>query len=169
MGIYLLTCLILYTNELLFPRPSQRCPLLCWICHCTEHNHFPTIVILSSSEQEKHSSGSGKLFFFLPPIFVFAFLRSYISIASLQYNSVTSVHKTFCSLFPVCLRKRKKSIQYLCTWSGWWHIFLMYFTRLSLIFLNLVSLPVRKDRCMLSTSLSVCLSVCLSLYLIFFA
>jgi hypothetical protein len=27
---------------------------------------FPAIVILSSSEQEKHSSGLGKLFFFLP-------------------------------------------------------------------------------------------------------
>lgn len=88
-----------------FPRPSQRCPLLYWICHCTEHNHFPTIVILSSSEQEKHSSGSGKLFFFLPPIFVFAFLRSYISIASLQYNSVTSVYKNIL-FFISCLSEK---------------------------------------------------------------
>lgn len=103
--VYRQTYLILYTNERLFPHLSQRCPLLYGICHCTEHNHFPTIVILSSSEQEKHSSGSGKLFFFLPPIFVFAFLRSYISIASLQYNSVTSVYRNIL-FFISCLSEK---------------------------------------------------------------
>lgn len=59
------TYLILYPNECmstLYPIS----PLLYWMWHCTEYRNFPTIVILSSSEQEKHSSGSGKLFFFLP-------------------------------------------------------------------------------------------------------
>ena len=128
VGIYRQTCLILYTNGRLFPRLSQQCPLLYGICHCTEHNHFPTIVILSSSEQEKHSSGSGKLFFFLPPIFVFAFLRSYISIASLQYNSVTSVYRNILSfIFLFVWENSRKVLNIFVNDHGQGDVFFRYF------------------------------------------